>query len=348
MKKPSGKPRPVSKDKAKNLLKDKPQPLKRAKSLGNRAKFCETCQQIKRDGPRHHFDFPDHVLRPLTSQERQGYAADPEVSGQYIFDFGRHKKKSLTWVKTHAPSYIAWMVRERVYDKKENLKNALVAQDMFPVSLLNESDEKQRCRRALEIIDSWKESEPKEQQLAEHSKANDEAMAESHAIVPASQQKNVTEKKRRHLKYMNPSQQTEEYATKVRATLVERKHYGQALQRMSAVEFVQAMQAYGLMEDLTGKPCPYSGCGDTKQHGFGGRILGGLCSSSKGKSPGSDISLKDCCYRCQHCRRRVPVTHQNRLFPPTARGGYGPSILTVNASYFLANLNHKTGLVLGS
>lgn len=104
-------------------------------------------------GPRHHVDFPDDVLRPLTKEDRPAYALGTEASADYIFDFGKHQKNSLTWVQTHSSFYIAWMVRERVYDTKENLKNAaaVVSQDLFPVSLLNESDEKQCCRRALEI-----------------------------------------------------------------------------------------------------------------------------------------------------------------------------------------------------
>ena len=54
-------------------------------------------------------------------------------------------------------------------------------------------------------------------------------------------------------------------------------------------------------------------------------MLGSLSASSAGRVPGSDITLKDCCYRCLKRRDRVAVTHGSVYFLPTARGAYGPT-----------------------
>ena len=117
-------------------------------------------------GPRHKFDFPSHTLRPLVAAEREAYAEElSQDPTQHKLDFGKHKKKSLVWIRTHAPSYLAWMVRERVYDKRPQLKEALVSQNFFPASLLNIEDEKERCKRALSVIDFW-QSGAKDKQTA--------------------------------------------------------------------------------------------------------------------------------------------------------------------------------------
>ena len=309
--------------------------LEKPKKVGLRAKWCETCNQLKRDGPRHKFDFPSHTLRPLVAAEREAYAEELSQDHEYKLDFGKHKKKSLVWIRTHAPSYIAWMVRERVYDKRPQLKEALVSQGFFPDSLLNIVDEKERCTRALSVIDSWqsdKKDEPTEKAVP--SDVDKTLVEDTSEVVPAEEKetkKKNSEKKQRHLKYMHPDQQTEAYANRTRLSLVERKHTGQQLHRMSALQFAQVMVEYGLLEDLTGVPCPYEDCSDKKQQkGYGsggGSVLGGLSASSLGKSPGYEITLKDCCYRCLRCRRRVGVTANNVVFPPTARGGYGPTSL---------------------
>ena len=127
-----------------------------------------------------------------------------------------------------------------------------------------------------------------------------------------------TEKKERHLKYMHPSQQTSEHSQKQGQTLVERKHYGQDLHRLSALDFAKEMREYGLFENLTGQACPNQQCSSSQKSGFGaggGSVLGGLSASSNGKIPGSDITLKDCSYRCMNCRQRFSVTHNNIYFP---------------------------------
>lgn len=316
--------------------------LEKTKKVGLRAKWCETCNQLKRDGPRHKFDFPTHTLRPLVAAEREAYAEElSQDPTQYKLNFGKHKKKSLVWVRTHAPSYLAWMVRERVYDKRPQLKEALVSQNFFPASLLNIEDEKERCKRALSVIDSWQSGDKdKETAMAmpSESDVDKKVVPCSPEVLPAEEQGPLpkkSEKKQRHLKYMHPDQQTEAYANRTRLSLVERKHSGQQLHRMSALQFAQVMVEYGLLEDLTGLPCPFEDCSDKKQqkgYGFGsGSVLGGLSASSVGKSPGSEITLKDCCYRCLRCRRRVAVTANNVVFPPTARGGYGPTSLGFSA-----------------
>jgi hypothetical protein len=86
-----------------------------------------------------------------------------------------------------------------------------------------------------------------------------------------------TEKKRIHLKYMHPSQQTVAYAQKQRHALVERKHSGQELVRLSAQDFTKVTREHGLFEDLTGKPCQKPDC-STVSSGFGaeGRVCARL------------------------------------------------------------------------
>ena len=36
----------------------------------NRARWCQTCGEVRKDGPRHWFDHPTHVTRALTSEEK--------------------------------------------------------------------------------------------------------------------------------------------------------------------------------------------------------------------------------------------------------------------------------------
>ena len=302
----------------------------RKRKLSVRAKFCVTCGQIRQDGPRHRFDFPNHVLRPLTIEEKNQFLHEEEQAGPYRLDFGKHKKKSLAWLQKNVPSYIAWLVRERVYDQRPQLKEALLSEGLFPVSLLNLEDEKERCKKALQIIESWPASQS-DQADGEQILPVDASAAEISPLVPVSTALKAgkqTDKKKRHLKYTHPEQQTAAYAAKKRHALVERKHRGQELHRLSAFEFTKVMREYGLFEDLTGQPCQKPGCSDVNR-GFGannGSVLGGLGASAAGRVPGSDITLRDCCYRCLKCRERVSVTEGNVYFPPTARGGYGPTL----------------------
>ena len=301
------------------------------RKLSNRAKFCETCGQIRQDGPRHKFSFPKHVLRPLTPEEKEEFPHQEEDAGAYRLDLGKHKMKSLSWLQEKVPSCIAWLVRERVYDLRPKLKDALISEGLFPESLLNLQDEKERCKIALEVIQSWhasqddkdvnKQFDPAVRSTVEGAPQNADAVSD---VLKTGKQ---TEKKRIHLKYMHPSQQTVAYAQKQRHALVERKHSGQELVRLSALDFTKVMLEHGLFEDLTGKPCQKPDC-STVSSGFGaegGSVLGSLSASSAGQIPGSDITLKDCCYRCLKCRDRVAVTHGTVYFPPTAGGAYGPT-----------------------
>ena len=214
--------------------------LEKPKKVGSRAKWCETCNQLKRDGPRHKFDFPSHTLRPLVAAEREAYAEELSQDHEYKLDFGKHKKKSSVWIRTHAPSYIAWMVRERVYDKRPQLKEALVSKGFFPDSLLNIVDDKERCTRALSVIDSWQSGTGTKDEptvKAVPSDVDKTLVEDTSEVVPAEEKetkKKNSEKKQRHLKYMHPDQQTEAYANRTRPSLVERKHTGQQLHRMFA------------------------------------------------------------------------------------------------------------------
>jgi hypothetical protein len=48
----------------------------------------------------------------------------------------------LSWLQEKVPSCIAWLVRERVYDLRPKLKDALISEGLFPESLLNLQDGK--------------------------------------------------------------------------------------------------------------------------------------------------------------------------------------------------------------
>ena len=63
--------------------------LERPKKVGLRAKWCETCNQLKRDGPRHKFDFPSHALRPLVAAEREAYAEELSQDHEYKLDLDK-------------------------------------------------------------------------------------------------------------------------------------------------------------------------------------------------------------------------------------------------------------------
>lgn len=112
------------------------------RKLSNQAKFCETCGQIRQEGPRHKFSFRKHVLRPLTPEETEEFPYQEKDAGAYRRDFGKHTKKSLSWLQEKVPSCIAWLVRERVYDLRPKLKDALISEGLFPESLLNLQDGK--------------------------------------------------------------------------------------------------------------------------------------------------------------------------------------------------------------
>lgn len=85
--------------------------VKPKRPLGDRARYCETCKQVRKDGPRHKFDNPSHKLRKLTPEEKAQFPSPPQT-GEYVFNFGKRKKKTLAWVKERHPSYFPRLIRE--------------------------------------------------------------------------------------------------------------------------------------------------------------------------------------------------------------------------------------------
>lgn len=62
--------------------------VKSKRPLGNRARYCETCKHIRKDGPRDKFD-PSHVLRKL----REDKAEFPRLpASAHVFTFGARKR----------------------------------------------------------------------------------------------------------------------------------------------------------------------------------------------------------------------------------------------------------------
>ena len=228
-------------------------PVKPDRPLGQRARYCETCQKIKQDGPRHKFDNKTHILRKLTQEEREQFPARCS-SGEYRLTFGKYQKKSLSWVKEHHPSYLAWIMREKVYDQRADLKEALLQAELFPRSLLDESDSKVREAQAQDIVDSWSEAPAESRVRAVENEAPGPDLAEvEESTSPGPQRrKPLTEKARAkevaHLKYMAPHQREEMYSNKpMRSALVEREHSTLDLMRMSPLQFTETMIAYGLL-----------------------------------------------------------------------------------------------------
>ena len=135
---------------------------------------------------------------------------------------------------------------------------------------------KKRGARALEVIQSWRAPEDDvsdSKHIVPTTVASEEAPLV--AVTDLAKSGKQTEKKKRHQKYMHPSsQQTVAYAQKQRNALVERKHGGQELHRLSALDFAKAMREYGLFEDLTGQPCQKPECSTAKGFGAeGGSVL---------------------------------------------------------------------------
>ena len=301
--------------------------------LGNRARWCETCGQVRKDGPRHRFDHPTHVMRSLTSEERKQFPETENTgdAGEYVFDFGKFKKKSISWVQKHHPSYFAWLVRERVYDKRPNLQEALLKNGLFPATLLEEADSKLRDEQAKRIVDSWDETE----EFAVVGPVVPPSAGDSPDIADGSKgkgkRKELTPKQRAkqvaHLKYMAPQQREEDYKLKPkRAALLDRAHSTMDLMRMSPLDFTQTMVAYGLFEDLEGQACrkgtscQFRGWNQESQ-------LGKLCASDIGKQSGQPFGVNAVYYRCRRCRDRSSVVTRNIYFPSCGGGSYGPEQL---------------------
>jgi hypothetical protein len=76
-----------------------------------RARFCLVCKTIKKDAARHKFD-TGHEYRTLTADEKRqcGEASAPRPEGEYVFNFGKHKQRTLQQVLDREPSYIQWLL----------------------------------------------------------------------------------------------------------------------------------------------------------------------------------------------------------------------------------------------
>eukprot|EP00438_Fugacium_kawagutii_P032704 Skav204478 [mRNA] locus=scaffold5533:162641:166985:- [translate_table: standard] len=276
--------------------------VKPKRPLGDRARYCETCKQVRKDGPRHKFDNPSHKLRKLTPAERAEFPSPPQ-HGEYVFTFGKHKKKTLAWVKEHHPSYFPWLIREKVYHNRADLKEALLKAELFPASLLEEEDDDARDAQAKDIVDSWEQAadvpgESLVQRPAEL--VAEDAVVEADGPSPKTG-KTLTAKakakKIAHLKYMPEHQREQGYKEKpARSALLSRTHSALELMRMPPVEFSQVMQAYGVFENLegtackSGDSCAFTGWKNNSQ-------LGKLSASEAGKTVGSPLTTQTVYYR---------------------------------------------------
>ena len=76
----------------------------------SRWRYCETCRAIKKDGPGHKHDHPDHKVVKLGPEQLQEAVAHVEqheqrgVTSRGTFNFGKYKGKTVERVKKEAPS----------------------------------------------------------------------------------------------------------------------------------------------------------------------------------------------------------------------------------------------------
>ena len=149
------------------------------------------------------------------------------------------------------PVIFAWLIRERAFDKRPNLPEALLTNGLFPAALLEEPDSKLRDEQAKRILDSWNEIEefavvgpvvsPSAGASADAPDGSKEK-AKRKELTPKQRARQVA-----HLKYMAPHQSEEDYKLKPkRAALLDRAHSTMDVMRMSPVDFTETMVAYGL------------------------------------------------------------------------------------------------------
>jgi hypothetical protein len=275
---------------------------------------------LKRDGPRHKHDHADHSLRLLTPQEKEQFSANifSATSGEYVFEFGKHKKKSFSWVEQHHPSYLQWCVQEAgICLQYPLLRDALASKGYLPQKFSTTLAPK--CFASV---------------VSNSSTAFLPAVAQTTSLemVEAGNPHETAKQSRKqqaHNKYMPLGQRSQQYneQPKCRARApVELS--GLTLKRMSPWELTTTMLECGLFENLEGKPCPnpLDLC-QSKKTGFSNEsVLGALTCAAKGKEPGANISNETVCYRCSCCRARVPVVFNNPFFPSSGKGSYSPSL----------------------
>ena len=71
--------------------------------LASRARWCQTCGQVRKAGPRHQFDQPTHVMRALTSEERRQSqeAENTGDAGEYVLTLESSRREHLPAQKHH-------------------------------------------------------------------------------------------------------------------------------------------------------------------------------------------------------------------------------------------------------
>ena len=123
---------------------------KETKGLSNRARWCRTCNQLKRDNP-------THEVVKLTADQRALYdSEDANDTGAKVprFNFGKYKGKTVEEVKETCPSYLFWVFQNRkdLFPKYKWLRSALLEANVFPAELLDREDDADD--RAREVIDA--------------------------------------------------------------------------------------------------------------------------------------------------------------------------------------------------
>ena len=69
----------------------------KSKGLTARARWCTTCVALKRDGPRHQHDFPNHKLVQLSEEQKSKIEDEEHPEKRATFNFGKYRGKPLTW-----------------------------------------------------------------------------------------------------------------------------------------------------------------------------------------------------------------------------------------------------------
>ena len=270
---------------------------KETKGLSNRARWCRTCNQLKRDGPRHKHDNPTHEVVKLTADQMALYdSEDAEDTGAKVprFNFGKYKGKTVEEVKETCPSYLFWVFQNRkdLFPKYKWLRSALLEANVFPAELLDREDDADD--RAREVIDAIA--------AAGAASSSSGAVPVEHVMPKAKPQgpwEGLSEKKRQRaitlFKSVPPEQRSPSWSSKApRKALEPLERTGLELKRASPLELVQMMLADGILTSRTGEECQNPSC---SQWGVSDRpVLGQLATSDEGKLKAVDISSHNCCY----------------------------------------------------
>ena len=112
---------------------------------------------LKRDGPRHQHDFPNHKLVQLSEEQKSKIEDEEHPEKRTTFNFGKYRGKSLTWVSKNHPSYLLWIYENRhnLFGKYRWLQPALLSEGIFPQEVLSlDSEADERAKKIISALNT--------------------------------------------------------------------------------------------------------------------------------------------------------------------------------------------------